>query len=403
MKFEIPHDVFYAALKKGGVATDSKDAKNPETTRKQPILRCVKLTTDNAGLTIESSATGLAARTFVPKTQVKIIIADSLCVEAPEMIEELSKLKFQHTIQVEFDHDQVKTDASLAPRMWVRAINQKGREAFAWSYDVYPTRNFPKIAYSNETPQFAVSAKQIRKIVEAVSFTKRDDDQHVLDNVLIGPVDKILHLATTDTKRGAIIRLTEGVKVNSNDDLHLVNWEILNTALACFDESDPLEFVFEPDGEHLTLRGQNNITSLRLALPPAALIEKFGRLLGLRKTPVKFSVTVDDRTELLQAMMVMEARGTTANYHFKGGGEEIMIDYSKRHRPAMVGCQKIDGGLSDPILLSVKFFLDILQKIESDGVIISVAEDERRVFLYDTVDPNYFYMMVKLTSQAPAV
>ena len=80
-----------------------------------------------------------------------------------------------------------------------------------------------------------------------------------------------------------------------------------------------------------------------------------------------------------------------------------MIEYSHRHRPAIVGCQKIKGGLADPVLLSVRLFLEILQKIEGNSLLISVTDDENRVFVQDKAVPDYFYLMMRRRNEVPEV
>lgn len=403
MKFAIQHNIFRSALTKGSLATLTKDAQNSESYRKQPTIRCIKLTADAEGLTLESSASGLSARTFVSKSDVKVEITGSLCVDTSEMIEDLDKLKFAHTLEFEYDPNQVKSDASLPSRILVKAINAKGRNAFEWSYDVYSCRSFPKVEFCGKDPQFSVNQANLKRGMDAVGFTKKEDEDHILDNVLIGIVNNVIQLGTTDRQRGSIIRIVNGIKLNAKDALYLVNWDLLSDALKCYDADDMIDFVFEDGNTYLTIRDDKNITSFRFSLPDYKLTEKFGRLFELMKTKTKFTVTIDDKNEFLQATMIMNLRSTTANYHFKEGADEIQIDYSSRHKAAQVGCRKIEGGMKTPMLLSVRLFLDILQKMEGNEIQISVANDEERVFVQDASDPNYFYLMIRKRNSAPKV
>jgi len=402
MKFEIDHKTLVSALQRGGISNQTKEAIDPDKSRKQPLLSCVKLTADKDGLTIESSSAGLSAKSSLAKDKIKISETGTVCVEGPDWLGDIKRLILPHNISFEFDSEQKRVDETIPARAWVRATNAKGRESFAWSYDCYATKNFPKIVYGDNKPTIKINGADLKKAIRGVNFSVESEDFiQVFDNIVFCMTKKGLYIAGSDNRRGAIVKLDKAIQSTTEGKI-VINAFLLNKTTSCFNGDEMINISIEDDNNHLVFANEDHSTLVRASMPSEESRQRYPEITKTMDNIMEVTVDIPDRQEFLQAMISLEHKADNGEFCVVAGKEEISIKFSDRHKPALVGCAKIAKGLQNgPIPLNIKFLLDILQQMEGTSMKLSFFAKEIRAVLQDSSEPNYFYLMQKAKPISP--
>ena len=393
MKFKVAHNVFQNAVLKGGTGALLLDSADPEAIRKNPVLRCVKITAAKNGLTVESSVPTINSKHTIPSDKVEISEEGATCLDIQELLSELKSLMFPHNLVFEtIDAEQV----GKPEKLWVEAFNQKGRHAFGWTYDTVDADGFPNAKYSTGKASLKIKGANLRKGIQSVSFAiNQDEYSEMFNNIAICNSPKGVFVAGTDNRRGALAKLIVADTQWKGTEKLLVEAKLLQTILSVIEDDEVVEFIEDDDKEHLTIATDSVMA--RVSMPPSNTRSKFPDVVNVLSLPLGVQVAIEDKKEFLQAMATATKRQNTAHFLVEPGKEEIQVKYSPTHKPAIIGCGKIANGLNaDSITLSTHFLLDLAKRIEGDQMSLSFTPDEMRAIVRDADDPNLFYVMQRI-------
>lgn len=414
MKFTISSDVLNAALRSGGVAANTPDAQDAEVVRVVPTQRCVMLTANADGLTIESAVQRMSARHQIDKNSVSVTAFGAVCIDKPSLEAKSANLMTPHELTFDFAGDQEKeagqADAILpVGKVKVSVVNAKKRKAFNWSFDAYSATDFPQIGYAAVVqPWGEFKTDTVYKAVDAVGFALANKDHSDLfDNVAIMPKDKSAFVACTDNRHCAVCKMDQGgvLSLPASERL-LVPFALFRLALDSVRDGleDSIALSIEEDNEHLVVAGVR--TTVRMAMPASNTRSKFPDVMLVYGMKAVVKIEIPSKAEFTQAVTtIVKSKDAPewSKYIVETGKDELKLAYFG-DEVASVGCNPIAQGLAgEGILLSNDFMLNVLKRLAGDIVLLSFTPDEKRAKIEDPSDPSLIYLMQRAADLAAGV
>ena len=397
MKFKISNGVLLNALKKGGLAALSLNEVDPEAVHKNPLLRCVKIEvrpTDSKkhhGLTITSSISKLSSE-FVQAKDVEVLEAGSICLDIQELLNELQSMLFPHDLVFEVVPSK---QTGVADKLTVQVFNQKGRQVFGWSYDTVAADAFPATAFeTNQPTTIKAKVENLKKAIQSTVFAiSQNEYTEVFNSLAISNSKKGIFICATDNRRGALAKLVvEETTWKTGPERILVEGSLLQSVISAMENDEVVELIEDIDGEHLIARTSKFV--VRMVMPASDVRSKFPPVVQAINTEIVSSVVFNDKNEFLQAMATSVKRTNIVHFEVKTGKDVVKVNYSNHHKPAIVGCEKIENGLkSETMTLGNKFLLDVANRIVGNEILMGFSPDEMRAVIKDANDPNVFYVM----------
>ncbi len=195
----------------------------------KPVLQCVKLSTDEAGLTLTATDSEISIQLTTPRVEVQ---AQGECLLRADKLQSIVRESIDPTLQVETDQDQaVITGRDSTFKIFGQAVS-----------------DFPAIPAFNGEPDFTVTASELHRLVAMTLFaTARENSRYAINGVLFERDGNKLSVVSTDGHR---LALAKGSCKAFDDDAKpaIVPAKALNLLLRLFDDAEEIVRVKVQDG-----------------------------------------------------------------------------------------------------------------------------------------------------------
>ena len=411
MKFSIPNDMIKDAIRKGGVAAMTNEAKNKDQLMTQPTLNCVKIQADDKFLVVESSVPHISSRFKLPiGDKVKVEGEGGACVEASAILRSLEATGSGNLITVDSAPMQEMDDENGGEikknvKVQYQAHNEKNKREMKVSANAFSTDVFPEISYGEGDVILTCKAGILKSTLDDTIFSANIADYvELLDNVAIVRGSGKLVFGTCDGKR-SVLKIVDHKTVSpgKGTGTTLVKVALLLKAASVFDADDDVTLMDAGDGQNVILK--SSTLEIKISMAPVNMRKKFPNVANILAIEVDFGVTVP-KPKFSQILNQCAAHNIeTGEYFVKSGSDELSIisvneGNGDNCESNLETLEPIPKSLTDGhIFMSTTFMQDMVKRIPGNKVKLSFTSDERKIKVEDADDPSYVYILMRMMPQ----